>query len=574
MKKTAVMLICLCMTVVYASQAKSISKKAEQYGNNHSWHEHQKVTHNHITSVPRTRQVHFFEDFESGMPVDWMVIDENNDGYTWTVGTTDDLWLPPPNYGTAYAYYSDDDAGETAPPGTEYLISPSVECSGLTDLMLSYCWAFTIFDPPIGASYVRFHDGSTWNVWNHLATYYVDGNGIDTFNLTPYLPADSVQVQFTYEDSAGGWGWAFGIDNVLLETPRDHDVGVASIDMAWHIPTDTTFYPEATVKNYGLNNETFDVTCEINPGSYTSMVTVTGLDPGNVQSIIFPDSFTFANGIYAATVYTELIGDENPLNDTMVSEVWATDWQIYDDGSTYGAFAWMDAGNGYGVQFPVTSDWWVDSIACFFDSTWPAPGDTTATFRLYDGVTSPANIRWQLNNATIQRGAWNYFAVDTAQSWFTAGNNVFFIYIQAQPYPNCPGLSFDYAVDYPQHMWQYASGYFSTATTDGDFLMRIHIVSPVGVGEWISMTPNVLIFESPTIVNTKARIAFTIPLATEVELAIYDVTGRKCAALIDDNLPAGDHDRTFDFDLVAGVYFYNLRTQSGIDVTRKFLVIK
>jgi hypothetical protein len=508
------------------------------------------------------------------MPAGWQVIDGNNDGYTWTVGTTDDLWLPPPNYGTAYAYYSDDDAGEFAPPGTEYLVSPAVECTGLADLVLVYGWAFTIFDPPIGASYVRFHNGSTWGIWNQLATYYVDGNGIDTFDLTTYLPADSVQVQFTYEDSTAGWGWAFGIDNVLLETPRDHDVGVASIDIAWHIPTDTTFYPVATVKNYGLNNETFDATCEIDPGSYASTVTVSNLAPGIAQQLSFPDSFTFGDGTYTTTVYTELAGDENPQNDTMVAQIWATDWQIYDEGSAYGAFAWYDAGNGYGVQFPVAYDWWVDSIACFFDSTWPAPGDTTASFRLYDGTSSPTNIRWQLNNATIHRGTWNYFAVDTAQSWFTAGDNVFFVYIQTQPYPNCPGLSFDFVVDYPQYMWQYASGYFSNATTDGDFLMRIHIARPVGVGEWVSVTPSVLLLETPTIVGTKARVAFTLPLATECQLIVYDAIGRKRAILIDGNLPAGDYDRTFYLNLAAGVYFYNLRTESGITVARKFLVVK
>jgi hypothetical protein len=35
--------------------------------------------------------------------------------------------------------------------------------------------------------------------------------------LDTYLPAESVQVQFTYEDSYGEWGLAFAVDNVLLE---------------------------------------------------------------------------------------------------------------------------------------------------------------------------------------------------------------------------------------------------------------------------------------------------------------------------------------------------------------------
>jgi hypothetical protein len=520
------------------------------------------------------REVYLSEDFESGMPANWQVIDENNDGYTWTVGTTDDLWLPPINYGTAYAYYSDDDAGEFAPPGNEYLISPSVSCAGISNLVLSYSWAFTIFDPPFGASYARFHDGIGWGGWNQLATYYVDGSGIDTFDLTTHLPADSVQVQFVYEDSTGGWGWAFGIDNVLIETPRDHDVGVASIDIAWHITTDTTFNPRATVKNYGLNSETFDATCEVSPGFYTSTVAVTSLDPGGVQSIIFPDSFTFGSGVYTVTAYTELMGDENPLNDTMVAEVWSTDWQIYDEGSAYGAVAWMDAGNGYGVQFPVTDGWWVDSIACFFDSAWPSPGDTTAIFRLYDGISAPTSLKWELVGATIERGAWNHFAVDTTQSWFAIGNNCYFFYVQVQPYPNCPGLSFDYVVNYPQYMWQYASGYFNQATTDGDFLMRIHTVNSVGINEWISLTPDDFLLDVPAIARNKIPFAFSLPTTTEIELVIYDVLGRRCKTLVCGTFQAGAYHKEFDITLAAGVYFYNIRTESGLDVTGKVLIVK
>ena len=574
MRQRSVIVISLFVVVSLAAQEAFVTRSSDGRKVMPPPHQMYSPSYSNGTNVLNRREVHLYEDFESGLPADWQVIDENNDGYTWAVGTTDDLWLPPPNYGTAYAYYSDDDAGELAPPGNEYLISPSVDCNGITDLVLSYSWAFTIFDPPFGASYVRFHDGNSWGTWSQLATYYVDGSGIDTFDLTAYLPAESVQVQFVYEDSTGGWGWAFGIDNVLIETPRDHDVGVASVDIAWHIPTDTTFNPRATVRNYGLNSETFDATCEVNPGSYTSTVTVTSLDPGGVQSIIFPDSFTFESGIYTVTAYTELVGDENPLNDTMIADVWATDWQIYDEGSTYGAFAWIDAGNGYGAQFPVTYAWWVDSIACFFDSTWPSPCDTTATFRLYDGVSTPTNLRWELAGATIQRGAWNHFAVDTAQSWFVTGNNCYFFYVQVQSYPNCPGLSFDYVVNYPQYMWQYASGNFSLATTDGDFLMRIHIVSPVGISEWISLTPEDFFLEVPTIVRNDIPFSFSLPVTTKVEIVICDAIGRKCITLISDNLKAGEYRWNFDIDLAAGVYFYYLRTTSGLGATGKVLKVK
>jgi hypothetical protein len=158
------------------------------------------------------------EDFETGMPADWTVVDGNNDGYTWTTGTYYLLYYHPPNYGTAYAYYSDNTAGSAAPAGTEYLISPSVGCAGATTMTLSYSWGHNWMGGSLyGTSQVRLHDDLSWSNWNTLATYSYTTNGVDTFDLDINLPAESVQVQFTYEDPLGEWGMAFGIDNVLLE---------------------------------------------------------------------------------------------------------------------------------------------------------------------------------------------------------------------------------------------------------------------------------------------------------------------------------------------------------------------
>lgn len=569
MKRISIVLGCTGLLIFGASQSPLVHKSSVQQ-NSRQYALHVSADYSCL-NAQKGREVLFFEDFESGMPAGWQVIDGNSDGFMWTVGTTDDLFFPPPNYGTAYAYYSDDDAGESAPPGIECLISPAIGCNEVAIVRFSYSWAFTIFDPPIGASYVRFKLGSAWGAWTQLATYYLDGSGVDTFDLTAYLPADSVQVQFTYEDTTGGWGWAFGIDNVLLESPRDHDVGVASINIPSHIPTDTTFSPEAAVMNYGLNSETFSVTCEINPGAYTSTVTVSNLSPDSTEQVIFPSPFAFGGGLYTVTVYTALIGDENPLNDTLIKEIMATDWLIYDDGIMYGWAYWYDQGNGWGVQFPVTSDWWVDSIACYFD----AVGGTDATFRIYDGAAIPTNLRWELVNTTIQTGVWNYIEVDTTATWFTVGTNVFLMYFQVQPGPACPALCFDYVADYPQYMWYCINGSYTNGTIwGGDWMMRIHIRDPVGVAEWISLRPEGVITNTSTIVENRITFAFNFIEATGVELAVYDAVGRICATLIDGELPAGDYQETFNLDLPTGIYFYRVKTGPGICATGKFLVVR
>jgi hypothetical protein len=95
------------------------------------------------------------------------------------------------------------------------------------------------------------------------------------------------------------------------------DVYPISIDISSPLPEGTILSPQATVKNIGVGTETFDVTCEINPGAYSSIESVSVLAPGDSIQVIFSPDFTFATGDYTVKVYTQLIGDENPANDTL-----------------------------------------------------------------------------------------------------------------------------------------------------------------------------------------------------------------------------------------------------------------
>jgi hypothetical protein len=95
------------------------------------------------------------------------------------------------------------------------------------------------------------------------------------------------------------------------------DVYPISIDIPSTVPEDTTLNPQATVKNVSTTSATFDVTCMINPGAYTSSYMVNDLASFDSIQITFPDDFTFASGAYTVTVYTQLENDENPVNDTL-----------------------------------------------------------------------------------------------------------------------------------------------------------------------------------------------------------------------------------------------------------------
>lgn len=274
-----------------------------------------------------TRTILLFEDFESGMPSDWTVIDENSDGITWITGTTPDLFdYTPPDFGTAYAYYSDDDAGSIAPMGTEYLISPVVSCIGIDSLALSFSWGFRRYDIPYGASWARFHNGSSWSSWYQLAIYYVDSAAIDTFDLSPYLPTDSVQIQFTYVDSTGGWAWAFGIDNVKLYVPENHDVGTFAVIS----PPGDTLSPGdydiiGWIHNFGDFSETFDATANVYDTTggvwnliFTQTLTLTDF-PVNADSLVTFGTVSCDPENSYTEIFTHLIGDVDMSNDTASS---------------------------------------------------------------------------------------------------------------------------------------------------------------------------------------------------------------------------------------------------------------
>jgi hypothetical protein len=102
------------------------------------------------------------------------------------------------------------------------------------------------------------------------------------------------------------------------------DVGPLSIDLDTIIPIGA-HSPQATVKNFGANTATsFDVTCEIEPGGYSSTQTVNDLEPGDSTQLTFTPDFTFEENTYTVTVFTDLPEDEYPDNDTLVKEVVAT----------------------------------------------------------------------------------------------------------------------------------------------------------------------------------------------------------------------------------------------------------
>jgi hypothetical protein len=361
---------------------------------------------------------------------------------------------------------------------------------------------------------------------------------------------------------------AFGLPVITV------DVGTESISIPGVVFENTVLYPRATVINYGTDSASFPVYCRIEPGGYYSQVNVT-LAPDSLRQITFPDSFLFADGFYNVTVYTSAVGDLYPRNDTLVTQVDATNWLYYDDGTVGNFWAWNTGNNGWGVRFPLSNDCYADSIAIYIgDSTWPLPGGDTATFRIYAGAGRPDTLRQELRRVWVDRGAWNIYALDTIMNIFPAGGDIFLFYVQVGDLPDCPALAYDRVVDHPGYMWQLYNDSFSVALPGGDWMLRVHVRPFIGITENTEKIPAPLSFQALGVSGPLTQVGFNLEKSMDVDLRVFDIVGRLRQILIQGWFAAGSHRRRVRIDQPAGVYFFSFRTGDGRVHIQKFVLIR
>ncbi|NCP84492.1 MAG: T9SS type A sorting domain-containing protein, partial [Bacteroidetes bacterium] len=78
----------------------------------------------------------------------------------------------------------------------------------------------------------------------------------------------------------------------------------------------------------------------------------------------------------------------------------------------------------------------------------------------------------------------------------------------------------------------------------------------------------------PNPFNPSTQIAFSINTSSQVKLDVFDILGKRVAALVNRKLAAGEHSIQFNAaNLPSGVYLYRLTTPSGI-LSKKMLLIK
>ena len=319
----------------------------------------------------------------------------------WTVDTQVSNW----------SAVSSTNAGGTVPElrfnysptfnGTTRFISPVVNLSGQTTVTLQFKHKIDHYGGVYTVGVATRSNAGSWNtVWSkvnptgdvqaeEIVTINNSDVGSSSFQVCWFFTGNSYNIDFWY------------IDDIKLFVPLAHDAMVKDILIDPEYVAGTPFTPQAILKNFGLNSETFNATCviQLNGSSiYTQNCSSVTINAGIEQTVSFLD-FTppNANDIYEITVTTNLTGDMDPTNDSrtegfdtyttarnmVILEIGTGTWCQFCPGASMGAHDLLTNGKAVGVIKNHNGDTFTNTYSNARNSYYGISGYPTAVF---DGV--------------------------------------------------------------------------------------------------------------------------------------------------------------------------------------------
>ncbi len=303
---------------------------------------HQRPVSAQITS-------YFSENFDSGIPSTWTVVDSAGNGVVWQgVNAYNGNTLN----GTPFAFVNSDAAGQV--DVDTYLISPviTVNAASGQPVLLSFAQYFYYNFEDIAD--VDVWDGSQWvNVLHQLGSSAGGWSNPDTpvINVTTYVNPQ-FKVRFHYYNANYDWYWA--VDDVTVYSPNDNDLYTA-----WGVPFsmgigEDAFFSLIVVNNGGNIQNDFTtyvtITDTLDTTVYhTDTVAVTGanLAYDEFYKVNFPNTWTVTlpEGKYHIHFGVILPGDEEPSNDEFAWDFYAHQF-AYTDDRVYTADVYDDDNSG------------------------------------------------------------------------------------------------------------------------------------------------------------------------------------------------------------------------------------
>ncbi len=205
--------------------------------------------------------------------------------------------------------------------GDSRLISPAIDLTGVQNLAVEFKHSLDHYGGNYMIGIATRSGGGVWTeVWTlRNPTSSLPGELIRA-NITNDLNSSDFQICFYFSGDSYNLNYWY-IDDIKVYIPYDHDVAPVNILVDNQYTAGTAFDPQAVIFNVGLNEETFDVNCEIFEGQssvYTNTQTVTALAVGQEQTVTF-DSFnpTTSDELYEVKITTSLTGDMDTQNDEM-----------------------------------------------------------------------------------------------------------------------------------------------------------------------------------------------------------------------------------------------------------------
>jgi hypothetical protein len=307
---------------------------------------------------------------------------------------------------------STNNAGGTAPEamfnysptftGDSRLISPVINTTGNTTITTEFKFMLDHYGGPYTLGVATRSGGGAWNTVGSIV------------NPSGSIPATTEVITINNSDVGAAdfqicWffsGYSYNLnywylDDLKLFVPLAHDVMVKDILVDPTYPPGTNFIPQAVLKNFGLNSETFDATCTIKLGGstvYTQSCAPITLSAGTEQTVSFPAYLlNSANDLYEIKVTTNLAGDMDPANDSrteyfntytteremVVLEIGTGTWCTYCPGSQMGADDLVTNGCSVAVVEYHNGDNYTNSYSNARNTYYGISGFPTAVF---DGV--------------------------------------------------------------------------------------------------------------------------------------------------------------------------------------------
>ena len=259
----------------------------------------------------------------------------------------------------------------------------------------------------------------------------------------------------------------------------------------------------------------------------------------------------------------------------------------FDNNLVANAWAWNDAGNGWGGKFtPPAYPRYLRGALMRFYSGWPDPGSDHMKIRVVDDDGtggSPRTTLWQSGLLYCTRGNWKWFPIVPPPQ--IASGSFYLFYIQSEAYPNCPGISVDDACTPGNPWWQYRNGVYSrdtaTAPASGDFMIRAVVATASGIEEELAPRPaasanGMFLSAAPNPFSKNTTFTYALPRTAEASLAVFDASGRLVRRLASGAGNPGFHTTVWNGmddagrSTAAGIYFCRLEAD-GVVATEKVM---